>query len=416
MNKKSIWIIIVLLIIAGCFLGWLMAANKPNDFSADEKVNSESESLPQKSVLERERAVTEQETESFLVEKETVISEKEIVEQYYGVYEIKEYYPGNTESRGYNRLCNLPGEEADLLIGQKIVLTEDKYVAYDNFRFGGRSGDRELSDYQIKRYVIDNPEYTITEVSYEHDILSFDGYPENSIINSLEYPYQLIELPNQEDLAESSRMIEFVPHLFVMDDCRLMWCCQTCNQWFIIEKVADAYEEEDISLPPDENGQVPAEMYGSYKITDFYPTVYWESRKAHPDYGRGYLSPDDVQSMIGRTVFLGTKTYQGYSFDSSAFVMDPPEDTGEIITVDSKNTNYLVRDVKRSELYGLRDSILPELYEQDTYKEITVPLSTLSQDLEDYYFCSTKYYQLDEDDNKILMLFMKEFFLLEKIN
>lgn len=82
--------------------------------------------------------------------------------------------------------------------------------------------------------------------------------------------------------------------------------------------------------------------------------------------------------------------------------------------VDSKNTNYLVKDIKRSELYGLRDSILPEIYEQDVYKEITVPLSTLSQDLENYYFCSTKYYQLDADNNKILMLFMKEFFLLEK--
>ena len=415
MNKKNIWIITVLLVIVSCFLGVSMVANKPNDFSVGEKVNSESESLPPKSVLERERVAAEQETESFLVEGETVISGKEIVEQYYGVYEIKEYYPGNDANKGAYRFCTLPDEEVDLLIGQRIVLTKDKYVAYDNFRLGGRSGDRELNDYQIRKYVIDNPEYTM-KVSYDKDEFEFEGYPEKSVSNILEYPYKMIELPNQEELAESLRLVEFTPDLYVIDDRRLMWCCEGAFQWFIIEKVADVYEEEDISLPSDENGQVPAEMYGSYKITEFYPTVYWENRKAHPDYGRGYLSPDDVQSMIGRTVLIGTKSYQGYSFDSRAFAEDPPEDAGEIITVDSKNTNYLVRDVKRSELYGLRDSILPEIYEQDVYKEITVPISTLSQDLEDYYFCSTKYYQLDEDDNKIMMLFMKEFFLLEKIN
>lgn len=391
MNKKYIWISTVLLVIVSCFLGKSMVANKPNDFSEDEKVNAKSS----------------------LVERETVISGKEMVEQYYGVYEIKEYYPGNTESRGANRLCNLPDEEVDLLIGQRIVLTEDKYVAYDNFRLGGRSGDRELSDYQIRKYVIDDPEYTM-KVSYDKDEFGFEGYPKKNVSNILEYPYKLIELPNQENLAEYLRLVEFTPNLYVIDDHRLMWCCEGAFQWFIIEKVADVYEEEDISLPPDENGQVPTEMYGSYKITEFYPTVYWENRKAHPDYGRGYLSQEDVQSMIGRTVFLGTESYQGYSFDSSAFAEDPPRCESEIIMVDSKNTNYLVKDIKRSELYGLRDSILPEIYEQDVYKEITVPLSTLSQDLENYYFCSTKYYQLDADNNKILMLFMKEFFLLEK--
>lgn len=163
----------------------------------------------------------------------------------------------------------------------------------------------------------------------------------------------MIELPNQEELAEYLRLVEFTPNLYIIDDGRMMWCCEGAFQWFIIEKVADTYEEEDISSPPDENGQVPAEMYGRYKITEFYPTVYWESRQ-NP-YERGYLSSEDAQSMIGRTVFLGAKSYQGYSFDSSAFAEEPPD-----------------------------------------------------------YFCGTKYYQLDADNNKILMLFMKEFFLLEK--
>lgn len=429
MNKKYVWIIAILIVIISCFLGISVVARKSDDFqndlSPDEKANAvEKESLSEKSISEGEGTAAVQETESSLAGKEAAVSGKEMMEQYYGVYEIKEYFGSNDSNRGPHRFCTLPDEEIDLLIGQRIVLAEDKYAAYDNFRLGGRSGDRDTSDYQIKKYVIDDPEYTIREISEDENIISVDGkdivcldgyYWENGSSDDLEYPYKLIELPNQEDLAESSRMIKFVPHLFVIDDRRLMWCCETSSQWFIIEKVADVYEEEDICLPSEENGQIPAEMYGSYKITEFYPTVYWENRKAYPDYGRGYLSPEDAQSMIGRTVLFGPKSYQGYTFDSSSFVMDEPERGPKIIAVDSNSTDYLVRDIKRSELYGLRDSILPEIYEQDVYREITVPVSMLSQDLEPAdYFCNTKYYQLDADNNRILMLFMKEFFLLEK--
>lgn len=427
-SKKYIWIIAVLFVTAGCFLGRSMAAEKPddfqNDFSSDENAEAERESPPKESIPEGEETAAAQEAKSTPAGREAAVSGKEMMEQYYGVYEIKEYFGVNDSNKGANSFCNLPDEEIDLLIGQRIVLAEEKYAAYDNFRLGGRSGDRDTSDYQIKKYVIDDPEYTVREIDDDEDILCVDGkdilcldgyYWENGSSDNLEYPYKVIELPNQEDLAESSRMTEFVPHLFVIDDRRLMWCCETALQWFIIEKVADVYEKEDICLPSEENGQIPAEMCGSYKITEFYPTVYWENRKAYPDYGRGYLSPEDAQSMIGRTVFLGEESYQGYTFDSSSFVTDEPERGPKIIAVDSNNTDYLVRDVKRSELYGLRDSILPEIYEQDVYREITVPVSMLSQDLEPAdYFCNTKYYQLDTDNSKILMLFMKEFFLLEK--
>lgn len=413
MEKKKI--IVVGFIALCCMFFLLFDLDDNQDQSQFGQNTGANKSIMTEEVLEkRTESVPETEdNERLFIEKDAALQGKEEISQYFGVYEIKEYYPGNTESYGVHRLCNLPDEEVDLLIGQRIVLTENIYVAYDNFRFGGRSGDRELSDYQIKKYVIDDPEYTIREISYEQDRGCFDGYPENSFSNDLEYPYKLIELPNQEELAEYSRMVEFVPHLFVINDSRLIWCCETSSQWFIIEKVADTYGEEDISPPPDENGQVPAEMYGRYKITEFYPTVYWESRQ-NP-YERGYLSSEAAQGMIGLTVFLGANSYQGYSFDSSAFAEDPPRCESEIVVVDSENTNYQVRDIKRSELYGLRDPILPEIYEQDVYKEITVPISMLSQDLEPPdYFCGTKYYQLDADNNKILMLFMKEFFLLEK--
>lgn len=179
--EKNIWIITILLVIISCFLGRSMVANKTNDFqndfSLDESMNVERESLSPKSILEGEGTVAVQGTESSLTKNEAAIFGKEMMEQYYGVYEIKGYYPGNDANKGPYRFCTLPDEEIDLLIGQRIVLTEDKYVAYDNFRFGGRSGDRDLSDYQIKKYVIDNPEYTI-KVSYDQNEFGFEGYPE----------------------------------------------------------------------------------------------------------------------------------------------------------------------------------------------------------------------------------------------
>lgn len=74
----------------------------------------------------------------------------------------------------------------------------------------------------------------------------------------------------------------------------------------------------------------------------------------------------------------------------------------------------MVNKVKRSELYGLRDPIVPERYQREIYQEIRIPESSFGLNVPWWYESNAKYYVIDEEMNKLLMMYMKEFFLLEK--
>ena len=80
----------------------------------------------------------------------------------------------------------------------------------------------------------------------------------------------------------------------------------------------------------------------------------------------------------------------------------------------SEQPEYSVKEVKRTELYGLKDPIVPEEYRQDAYKEIEAEGTSLNIEIEIFYGSNAKYYVLEADQDKLLMEYMKEFFLLEK--
>lgn len=90
------------------------------------------------------------------------------------------------------------------------------------------------------------------------------------------------------------------------------------------------------------------------------------------------------------------------------------QDDPKIVEVSVESPEYRIREVKRSELYGLKDPIVPGMYQKETYQEIQIPESSFGLNVPWWYEGNAKYYVIDEDMNKLLMMYMKEFFLLEK--
>ena len=80
----------------------------------------------------------------------------------------------------------------------------------------------------------------------------------------------------------------------------------------------------------------------------------------------------------------------------------------------SEQSEYNVKEVRRTELYGLKDPIVPEEYQQEAYREIEVEGTSLNTEIEIFYGSNAKYYDLEADQEKLLMVYMKEFFLLGK--
>lgn len=93
---------------------------------------------------------------------------KIILEKIYGKYDVVEfiptkYYPA-VDSGGYTIL---PKEEADLMIGKQIEISEDIFITYDNFRLSNSSIMNRIEDgYWIEKVEIKNPEYQIERKPY----------------------------------------------------------------------------------------------------------------------------------------------------------------------------------------------------------------------------------------------------------
>lgn len=104
-------------------------------------------------------------------EKSSEIEDDEkkiILEKIYGKYDVVEfiptkYYPA-VDSGGYTIL---PKEEADLMIGKQIEISEDIFITYDNFRLPNSSIMNRIEDgYWIEKVEIKNPEYQIERKPY----------------------------------------------------------------------------------------------------------------------------------------------------------------------------------------------------------------------------------------------------------
>ena len=334
-------------------------------------------------------------------------------ESFYGVYEIKEFYP---DAKTWGNIYGddlLPSEEVGLFLGQKIVISDSYYIAYDNYRYHGDY--RFDNDYYIQKYVIENPVYTITESNdINVEIKEYTNLLDDVLETLLQKPYKKIQI-NPSIFLGDSENAEVIPTLYVIDKNRLLWCMGLSFQCFILEKVSDVDESIIDSLKTEDKSIfIDNSFWGIYNITRFCPTKYWKDRITRSDF---CLTEDDAFYLIGKQIILQKDFYQGYGYDSLIVQNSTYSETSKAVyDVIKDNPEYIAKYKDKSELYGLKNSNLPKQFEQIHYNEIRIKVDPTDSIYLDHPYDGTNavFYQIDSNPNILLMLYMKEFFILEK--
>ena len=101
--------------------------------------------------------------EKVLPEQLSDMQKNMLLNEVYGDYEITEFLPTKfypaLDSGGYEIL---PQQEADMMLGQKIVIREEMFCTYDNNRLPNSYFTDRLEDgFWVKKVEIENPEYRV---------------------------------------------------------------------------------------------------------------------------------------------------------------------------------------------------------------------------------------------------------------
>jgi len=153
------------------------------------------------------------------------IQKEQQLKEVYGIYEVAaflptKFYPAK-DSAGY---VILPQEEADLMLGQEVIITEEQFNTYDNRRSPNSAiTDRSEDDFWIEKVEIATPEYRV-EGRFRKDIygLRDDMLPEE--LRQQEY----IEI---DVYPGYGRML---PQLFLTEDGKIMM--YSMGEYFLLEK------------------------------------------------------------------------------------------------------------------------------------------------------------------------------------
>ena len=305
-----------------------------------------------------------------LFSKNNLVTNDTGIEAYYGVYEIKEFYP---DAKTWGNIYGedlLPSEEVDLFLGQRIVISDTYYIAYDNYRYHGDY--RFDNDYYIQKYVIENPVYTITESNdINVEMKEYTNLLYDVLETLLQKPYKKIQI-NPSIFLGDSENAEVIPTLYVIDKNRLLWCMGLSFQCFILEKVSDVDESIIDSLKTEDKSiSINNSFWGIYNITKFCPTKYWKDRIRRSDFV-SCLTEEDVAHLIGKQVTLQKDFYQGYGYDSLAQSSADEKTSQYVYEVTKDNPEYVAKYKDKSELYGLKNSNLPKQFVQTGYIEVRI--------------------------------------------
>ena len=172
----------------------------------------------------------EQDQETALSCQLSDIQKRQLLEKVYGIYEVSaflptKFYPAK-DSAGYEIL---PQGEADLMLGQEVVITEERFNTYDNKR-SPNSGitDRLEDGFWIERVEIATPEYRV-ESRFRKDIygLRDDMLPEE--LGQQEY-IEINVYPGYE------RML---PQLFLTENGKIMMYAM--GEYFLLERKSETF-------------------------------------------------------------------------------------------------------------------------------------------------------------------------------
>lgn len=316
----------------------------------------------------------------------------------YGSYRVTEFYPTLAFKRRY--LDNfMMLQEADMLLGRIIDIKPERLITYD-------VGERSFVNYNIYRYVIENPQYSwiSMEPDYSDGILfelrrsgvkEYFDQLEGAIIVPLR------DLPN----------ISKGTHYFYAaadKDKLMMYSGVMSGGCFLLERCE---EEPDDPLPEwssQENLELLQGVYGKYQVTEFLPTKFYPALDGG---GIAILPEEEASLMIGKTITMDEDlfvTYDNYRQPHSETAKRLQSDFW-LDKIEIENPDYRVKSMRASEIYGIRDNMLPKELQQEEYVEIDVYpgyVTNREMNLSQMYLVN---------DGRMIMYAMGEYFLIEKM-
>jgi len=179
---------------------------------------------------------------------------RELRQGIYGEYRISEFLPTKFfpvwDGEIYGEKCDiLPAEEAALMIGQDITVSEDMFTTYDNYRLPTSSGSRRLvDDFWIKKIEIGQPDYRIRTVSRDEIYGIRDGMlPEN--LEQQEY-VEIDVYPGYE----INDGCEYLPQMYLAGDGKIFLLAM--GEYFLLERTGSLKEgaREPSGNQPDLSG------------------------------------------------------------------------------------------------------------------------------------------------------------------
>ena len=191
----------------------------------------------------------------------TECDREELLKEIFGEYQVIEFLPTKYYPALDSNGCEiLPREEADMMVGQEIVLKEELFISYDNYRrpnsfITGRMED----DFWIEKVEVQNPQYHVKSVRYEE----IYGIREGMLAEQLEQQeYVEIDVhPGYE--TNGSRIL---PQLFLMDDGKII--LYSMGEYFLLDKGNEKDEFDNITEMESFEEIINGDMSSLYQIKE----------------------------------------------------------------------------------------------------------------------------------------------------
>lgn len=343
---------------------------------------------------------------------------------HYGVYRITEY---GTDI--YSATSDLPEQEADMLIGQMIVIQPEILSVYDTKRWPHSENNDYYfySNYMIERYVEENPGYRwigIYDLDGEMEWLKPDKLTDGIAQNVIWDYFNAGRLEGVISARASSSFDGRKPHManyyfytLNEDTDRLIMYSERTTEYFLLERSREetVSEEPQPELSDGEILELMQGIYGKYQVSEFLPTKFFTVWDGDLYTEKCDVLPEEEAClMIGKEIMISEglfTTYDNYRRPTSAAARRLADDFW-IKKKEIEQPDYRVRTVPRNEIYGLRDDgMLPDSLTQQEYVEISV---YPGYEVNDGWEYLPQMFLAGE--GKILFLAMGEYFLLERMD
>ena len=344
-------------------------------------------------------------------EEITEIKNKEELKQYYGVYEIMEFWPTLRYYRGL-RADRIAEQEADMMLGHIVEINEDSLLTYECFRWNGvRDGRRVVwsGNYQIEKVSMENPAYEWESIdSASTSLEEFTGRLRESFPCAPEFGDCREKIRGRITVTVEG---SYVQEYYVMEDGIMMFSTMTWEYFYLKklntepDKVMDAE-----ALSEEEKEKILQDVYGNYTIKEFLPTKFYPASDVEGDV---LLPQEEADMMIGREIVINEQlftTYDNRRLPNSKSMKRSMEDYF-LEEIEIPTPDYQIEREFKDDIFGLRDDMLPKDMQQKEYIEINV---YPGYENEKTVFGDVLPQMYLLNDGRLLLYAMGEYFLLEK--